>query len=94
MNRYIASCVFRLSTGELNTYEPIAVIEFMGNITSDGISYGHYICDILEAETRRWYRTNDNAIAKLIKKTEISKQGYVVLYKLKTDNSVNFASQV
>ena len=66
----------------------------MGNITTDGISYGHCICDILEPETRIWYRTNDNAIAKLIKKTEISKQGYVVLYKLKTDNSVNFASEV
>lgn len=71
--------IFRMSTGDIFTYEPIAVVEFMGYIIEADISSGHYICDILNPETRKWYRTNDNAIAKSIKKNEVSKQGYVVL---------------
>ena len=86
--------IFRMSTGDIHTYEPIAVVEFMGNFAKSGISYGHYICDILDAETRKWYRTNDNAIAKSIKKNEVSKQGYVVLYRLKTSSSANFTLDV
>merc|ERR1712179_504024 len=62
-------------------YEPISVIEFMGNVTRTGQSNGHYICDIKEIETKAWFRTNDDRDPTEIPVSAVSKLAYVVLYK-------------
>ena len=71
---------FRDNSGVLATYETIAVIEFVGNVDSSG----HYKCDVKDKESGHWFRTNDNAIPQIMKKENVSKLSYVVLYKKKS----------
>ena len=73
----------RDSSGKLQTYEVVSVIEFRGDVSSTGESSGHYICDVLEEKSMKWYRTNDNLPPESIQKEDISKIGYVILYRLK-----------
>ena len=67
--------------GNVDQYEVIAVIEFSGHLTSTGYSEGHYVCDIKEKSSGKWFRTNDNNNPILIEEEEVSKSAYVVLYK-------------
>ena len=67
--------------GEQSVYEPIAVISHSGNLTESGISHGHYTCDIKHHQNRSWYRTNDGKNPIRIKRSNVSKYGYVILYK-------------
>ena len=62
-------------------YEAIAVIEFLGKLSSTGQSRGHYICDVRHFATEEWYRTNDSTTPSKIHQDEVSKYGYVVLYR-------------
>ena len=55
---------------------------------ADGTSSGHYICDIQEENIKTWFRTNDNAEPLPIQVEDVSKQEYVVLYKLKSSFNV------
>ena len=80
LKNYIS--MFRVSSGEICSYESIAIIEFRGHIDSYDNSSGHYICDILEEKSRTWFRTNDNAMPISISVDDVSKQGYAILYKL------------
>ena len=69
-------------------YQPISVIEYRGRVTgssrsgSRADSRGHYTCDVKDISTNSWYRTNDNAIPLEIPVSDVSKQGYVILYKI------------
>ena len=54
-------------------------------MTTSGESCGHYVCDILEEKSKSWYRTNDNSIPKPIEVDEVSRQGYIILYKQKNN---------
>ena len=65
-------------------YEAVSIIEFRGSVDANGNSSGHYICDILEENSKTWFRTNDNAEPLSIDVENVSKQGYVILYKLKS----------
>ena len=66
----------------MTTYEAIAVIEFAGNVGSvGGDSRGHYTCDIKDKSCGAWYRTNDNAMPKVISSKDVSNLPYVVLYR-------------
>ena len=49
----------RDNQGEQCFYEPVAVIEYLGNLSQMGQSTGHYICDVKQVSTKQWYRTND-----------------------------------
>ena len=57
------------------------MIDFRGRLTNSGESQGHYICDVKDAQTKTWYRTNDNRNPVPIHMKDVSKHGYVVLYK-------------
>ena len=65
--------------GSVSLFEPIAVIEHWGGMTTGGSTQGHYVCDI-KSRQERWYRTSDNSIPKEISKRKVSKQAAVVLY--------------
>ena len=54
-------------------------------MTTSGESGGHYVCDISEEKSESWYRTNDNSILKPIEVDEVSRQGYIILYKQKNN---------
>ena len=74
---------YRDATSKLYDYEPIALIEFRGMVSSTGDSSGHYICDLKPEGNGSWYRTNDNDSPKLIDESEVTKCSYVTLYKRK-----------
>ena len=67
--------------GQDGFYEPIAVIEYLGKLSSTGLSRGHYTCDVRQFPTEEWYRTNDSTVPSKICQDEVSKYGYVVLFR-------------
>ena len=62
-------------------YEPVSIIEFQGTVRQTGESEGHYLCDIKDRSSGAWFRTNDNYDPQQIDKAEVSKIGYVILYR-------------
>ena len=67
--------------GAESQYEVIAVIEYRGSVTARGHSEGHYICDVKDKFTTKWFRTNDNNLPIEISIQDVSTCSYVVLYK-------------
>ena len=65
--------------GILGTFSPIAVIEHTGDVNSQGVTYGHYVCDV-KTKDGRWYHTDDKNKPKEIDKRKVSKKATVVLY--------------
>ena len=59
----------------------MAVIEFVGTLSRSGVSQGHYICDVKDANSKLWYRTNDARCPMELKVSDVSQNAYVVLYK-------------
>ena len=62
-------------------YELISVIDYTGRLNRMGDSQGHYTCDVKDVKTKFWFRTNDNCTPLQIQNSEVSKNGYVMLYK-------------
>ena len=75
-------CFARDTDDHVNQYEAVSIIEYQGSIKSTGQSDGHYICDIKDRLSEKWFRTNDNNDPKPIKLEEVSKNAYVILYKM------------
>ena len=73
--------IFRDADGSQVWYEAISVIEYMGRLSQTGESEGHYICDIKESNSKTWFRTNDNCTPVQIGTSDVSQQGYVILFK-------------
>ena len=68
--------------GELQScYQAISVIEYWGRLNSTGESQGHYISDIKNEIKNMWFRTNNNSDPIPITVADVSKYGYVVLFK-------------
>ena len=65
------------------TYEPIAVIEHDGQLSDSAETTGHYVCDVKDYENSSWYTTNDEHVPELIPKKNVTKYGYIILYKKK-----------
>ena len=59
----------------------MAVIEYRGRVTPSGHSDGHYICDVKDKSSGKWFRTDDNKQPVEIKLQDVSSCGYVILYK-------------
>ena len=78
---YLKIADFRDAQGQNNWYEPISIIEHKGTLSQDGISAGHYICDVKEKNSKKWYRTDDKKFPVLITPDEVSRQAYAVLYR-------------
>ena len=72
---------YRDVDGSQHLYEAISVIEFNGRLSSIGESEGHYICDIKDKASNFWFRTNDAANPTQIESSDVSKYGYVIMYK-------------
>ena len=62
-------------------YRPISIIEYSGFLTRTGESQGHYTCDVKDAVTNLWFKTNDNCDPIQIEEASVSKDAYVVLFK-------------
>ena len=73
--------VSRDAEGCQDWYEAISVIEYKGRLSSTGDSQGHYMCDIKDNVTNRWFRTNDNSPPFPVRVSDVSQYGYVVLFK-------------
>ena len=71
----------RDSLGNVSQYEVISIIKFKGTLTAIGRSQGHYICDIKERSSGKWFRTNDNDNPIAIESEDVSRSAYVVLYR-------------
>ena len=77
----ILTALFRDTEEKQAFYELISVVEFQGSLTRTGESFGHYICDVKENTSNLWFRTNDNRDPVEISVSNVSKKGYVYLYK-------------
>ena len=64
-------------------FEAIAVIEHEGYMTGDGDGQGHYVCDVKCSQSSSWLRTNDNMDPLPISIQSVTKNGVVILYKMK-----------
>ena len=72
---------YRDRSGNYSTFEPIALVEHQGHLSQDGETQGHYICDLEDKETLKWFRTNDNQIPIPIELSNVTKHPVVTLYK-------------
>ena len=72
---------YRETTDQVVQFEAVSIIEFQGSLRSSGESQGHYICDIKDHSTNRWFRTNDNNNPIPIDIEDVSKYAYVILYR-------------
>ena len=55
--------------------------KFKGRLSPTGESDGHYTCDIKENISNMWFKTNDSRNPIQISVSDVSKHGYVVLFK-------------
>ena len=62
-------------------FEPICAVQHQGVLREDGVSYGHYTADVKEQRSSKWYRTSDNALPVPLSPSDVTKRGYVFLYK-------------
>ena len=76
-------CSYRDTSGHLDLYECISVIEFDGRLSVNGQSGGHYTCDIKDRMSNMWFKTNDEQDPLSIQVDDVSKYAYVVLFKRK-----------
>ena len=62
-------------------YFPITIIHYEGHVTEDEDTRGHYMADVLDVHTSKWFRTSDNSTPRELEANELSNQGYIYLYK-------------
>ena len=60
-------------------FQPIAVIHHTGRVTNNNDTRGHYMADILDAETKQWFQTSDDD--RPIQINNPSNKGYIFIYK-------------
>ena len=65
----------------MSLYQPISILEYQGTMNSRGDSQGHYICDVKDVNSNKWFRTNDNREPLPIQESDVSKLGYIILFK-------------
>ena len=82
-------CNLRDTTEKSSEYEAVAIIEYKGSVKSTGDSAGHYLCDVKDKSSQKWFRTNDNKNPFNIGLKEVSKHAYVVLYSRKPENEIH-----
>ena len=73
--------VYRDTNDHGSQYEAVSIVEFQGSVRNTGESEGHYICDIKDRASKKWYRTNDNKTPIPIKVDEVSRFAYVIMYR-------------
>ena len=73
--------VYRDTNDHGSQYEAVSIVEFQGSVRNTGESEGHYICDIKDSASKKWYRTNDNKTPIPITTEQVSKSAYVIMYR-------------
>ena len=66
--------------GESANFSPIAIIHHSGVVTGND-TRGHYRADVKNQFSNTWYRTSDNDPSQKLSSQEVTKTGYIFLYK-------------
>jgi len=66
--------------GETANFSPIAIIHHSGVVTGND-TRGHYRADVKNQFSNTWYRTSDNDPSQKLSSQEVTKTGYIFLYK-------------
>ena len=66
--------------GKVGKFLPISIIHHSGSVIEETVR-GHYRADVKNKETETWFRTSDNDQPKKLNSNELSKVGYIFLYK-------------
>ena len=69
-------------------YTPISIIHHRGGFEPSPDSVRHYLCDVKFHDNLQWYRTNDALEAKLLDEKDVTRRGYIILYRRKIDSKV------
>ena len=67
--------------GNEAVFEPISVVNHVGNMSEDGRSSGHYTADVKNQITKTWFKTSDNDRPIPIFPEDVTKKGYIILYR-------------
>ena len=82
--------------GNSALFKPIGIIHHSGNVTGQ-TTEGHYRADVKNKSTANWYRTSDNDPPKNLLGKDLTKMGYIFLYKksspdeMKREDHVNIS---
>ena len=66
--------------GNSGMFSPIAVIHHSGEVVNN-TTMGHYQADVLGRVSNQWFRTSDDEAPAKIQKNEVTKEGYIFVYK-------------
>ena len=66
--------------GATANFSPIAIIHHSGVVTGND-TQGHYRADVKNQFSNTWYRTSDNDPSQKLSSQELTKTGYIFLYK-------------
>ena len=61
-------------------FEPVAILEHEGFMNIDGSSFGHYRAEV-KSKSKQWYRTSDDSSPISIREDQITKKGYIFLFR-------------
>ena len=67
-------------SGQAIEFSPIAIIHHTGEVLYN-TTVGHYLTDVHEKLTNKWFRTSDDQPPIEIKETELTEMGYIFLYQ-------------
>ena len=62
------------------TFKPISVIHHIGHVTGKD-TRGHYMADVFDAKSSKWFRTSDDDLPKVI--STVTDNGYIYLLRKK-----------
>ena len=71
--------IIKDANDENHRFQTIAVIYHIGHVTDNNDTRGHYMADVCDAKTGKWYRTSDDNLPSEIK--SVSDSGYIFLLK-------------
>ena len=86
-NRVIATHDITLvdSNNHPRVYTPLSIIYHQGGVEHDVRSVRHYMCDLKDVKNDKWFHTSDASEPKLLKTQQVTKNGFIVLYKRKAE---------
>ena len=73
------SIISRDTIGYQPWYEVQALVEFQGTSTKDGVSQGHYVCDVNNKDF--WFKTNYGRFPEKIRAEKVSENGCSFLFQ-------------
>ena len=63
-------------------FQPISIIHHIGHVSGKD-TRGHYMADVLDIKTSKWFRTSDDELPKVI--STVTSNGYIFLLKRKSN---------